>query len=181
MNVETPRLDARGLRVALVASRFNHLISVRLIEGARSALLGRGLDAEDLALFWVPGAFEIPQAARRLAESGRFDAIVTLGSVIRGGTPHFDYVCRGVTDGVREVMRTTNVPVAFGVLTTDDIEQALARAGGADGNKGEEVALAAVEMARLFEAEAFRAAGRRPGRGAARVGRRRAGQGKARA
>lgn len=171
MNVETPRLDARGLRFALVASRFNHLISVRLIEGARSALLERGLAPADLALFWVPGAFEIPQAARRLAESGRFDAIVTLGSVIRGGTPHFDYVCRGVTDGVREVMRATNVPVAFGVLTTDDIEQALARAGGTDGNKGEEVALAALEMARLFEAEAFRPAdgGRGTGRERART------------
>ncbi|MFO0689293.1 MAG: 6,7-dimethyl-8-ribityllumazine synthase [Myxococcota bacterium] len=150
MNWQTPDLDARGLSVALVASRFNHLISIRLVEGAQAVLLERGLDPGDLHLFWVPGAFEIPQAARRLAESGRFDAIVTLGSVIRGGTPHFDYVCRGVTDGVREVMRTTNVPVAFGVLTTDDIDQAIARAGGSDGNKGGEVALAAVEMARLF-------------------------------
>lgn len=150
MNVAMPDLDARGLRVALVVSRFNHLISIRLVEGAQSVLLERGIDPSDLSLYWVPGAFEIPQAARRLAESGRFDAIVTLGSVIRGGTPHFDYVCRGVTDGVREVMRTTNVPVAFGVLTTDDIEQAIARAGGSEGNKGGEVALAAIEMARLF-------------------------------
>lgn len=150
MIVDLPELDARGLRIALVVARFNHLISVRLIEGARAVLLERGLDPGSLELYWVPGAFEIPQAARRLAESGRFDAIVTLGSVIRGGTPHFDYVCRGVTDGVREVMRTTNVPVAFGVLTTDDIEQALARAGGDEGNKGGDVALAAIEMARLF-------------------------------
>lgn len=150
MNVQTPDLDARGLSVALVASRFNHLISIRLVEGARAILLERGLDPAQLFLYWVPGAFEIPQAARRLAESGRFDAIVTLGSVIRGGTPHFDYVCRGVTDGVREVMRTTNVPVAFGVLTTDDIDQAIARAGGSEGNKGGEVALAAIEMARLL-------------------------------
>lgn len=152
MKVETPRLDARGLSVALVASRFNHLISIRLVEGARAVLVERGIDPMSIHLFWVPGAFEIPQAARRLAESGRFDAIVTLGSVIRGGTPHFDYVCRGVTDGVREVMRTTNVPVAFGVLTTDDVEQAIARAGGTEGNKGGEVALAAIEMARLFRA-----------------------------
>ena len=94
--------------------------------------------------------FEIPQAARRLAESGRYDAIVTLGSVIRGGTPHFEYVCRGVTDGVREIMRESDVPVGFGVLTTDNIDQALARAGGSDGNKGGEVALAAVEMAGLL-------------------------------
>jgi 6,7-dimethyl-8-ribityllumazine synthase len=176
MKVETPRLDARGLRVALVVSRFNHLISVRLIEGAQSALLERGLAPEDLRLYWVPGAFEIPQAARRLAESGQFDAIVTLGSVIRGGTPHFDYVCRGVTDGVREVMRTTNVPVAFGILTTDDLEQALARAGGTDGNKGAEVALAAVEMARLFEADAFRIADGRPSDGSPRAGGRLAGR-----
>ncbi len=150
MRVVTPSTDAAGLRVALVVARFNHLISSRLIDGARDALLTHGGRPEDLELHWVPGAFEIPQAARRLAESGRFDAIVTLGSVIRGGTPHFDYVCRGVTDGVREVMRSTNVPVGFGVLTTDDIDQALARAGGSEGNKGGEVALAAVEMARLL-------------------------------
>jgi 6,7-dimethyl-8-ribityllumazine synthase len=149
MKILNPSLDARGLRVALVVSRFNHLISIRLLESARETLLEHGLDASDLELYWVPGAFEIPLAARRLAESGRFDAIVTLGSVIRGGTPHFDYVCRGVTDGVREVMRDSGVPVGFGVLTTDDIDQALARAGGSDGNKGGEVALAAIEMARF--------------------------------
>lgn len=150
MKAHAPSIDATGLRVALVVSRFNHLISIRLIDGAQDALFAHGLAADDLELFWVPGAFEIPQAARVLAEGGRFDAIVTLGSVIRGGTPHFDYVCRGVTDGVREVMRHSNIPVGFGVLTTDDIDQALARAGGDEGNKGGEVALAAVEMARLM-------------------------------
>ncbi len=149
MKAHAPSLDATGLRVALIVARFNHLVSIRLIEGAREALEGQGLAEEDLELFWVPGAFEIPQAARWVAESGRFDAIVTLGSVIRGGTPHFDYVCRGVTDGVREVMRHSDVPIGFGVLTTDDIDQALARAGGSEGNKGGDVALAAVEMARL--------------------------------
>jgi 6,7-dimethyl-8-ribityllumazine synthase len=154
MKVRTPSIDATGLRVALVVSRFNHLISIRLIDGAREALDDCGLAADDLELFWVPGAFEIPQAARRLAESGRYDAIVTLGSVIRGGTPHFDYVCRGVTDGVRDVMRDCGVPVGFGVLTTDDIDQALARAGGSDGNKGGEVALAAIEMARFLRDQA---------------------------
>jgi 6,7-dimethyl-8-ribityllumazine synthase len=97
----------------------------------------------------VPGAFEIPHAARVLAASGRYDAIAALGVVIRGSTPHFEYVCRGVTDGVREVTRDTGVPVAFGVLTVDDLDQALARAGGAEGNKGAEAALAAIEMARL--------------------------------
>ena len=160
MKVATPSVDATGLRVALVVSRFNHLVSIRLIDGAREALLEHGADPDDLELFWVAGAFEIPQAARVLAESGRFDAIVTLGSVIRGGTPHFDYVCRGVTDGVREVMRTSRVPVGFGVLTTDDVDQALARAGGSDGNKGGEVALAAVEMARLLEGLGDSSAGR---------------------
>ena len=149
MKILNPSLDARGLRIALVVSRFNHLISIRLLESARDTLFEHGLDSSDLELYWVPGAFEIPLAARRLAETGRFDAIVTLGSVIRGGTPHFDYVCRGVTDGVREVMRESGVPVGFGVLTTDDIDQALARAGGRDGNKGGEVALAAIEMARF--------------------------------
>ena len=149
MKILSPSVDARGLRVALVVSRFNHLISIRLLENARETLFEHGLDPADLALYWVPGAFEIPLAARLLAESGRFDAIVTLGSVIRGGTPHFDYVCRAVTDGVREVMRESGVPVGFGVLTTDDIDQALARAGGSDGNKGGEVALAAIEMAQF--------------------------------
>ena len=149
MKILNPSVDARGLRVALVVSRFNHLISIRLLENARETLFEHGLDPADLALYWVPGAFEIPLAARLLAESGRFDAIVALGSVIRGGTPHFDYVCRAVTDGVREVMRESGVPVGFGVLTTDDIDQALARAGGSDGNKGGEVALAAIEMAQF--------------------------------
>jgi 6,7-dimethyl-8-ribityllumazine synthase len=149
MKVLNPSLDARGLRVALVVSRFNHLISIRLIDGARDVLYAHGLDPNDLSLYWVPGAFEIPLAARRLAEVGNFDAILALGSVIRGGTPHFEYVCRGVTDGVREVMRDADVPVGFGVLTTDNIDQALARAGGSDGNKGGEVALAAIEMAQM--------------------------------
>jgi len=143
-------IDGRGKRIALVASRFNELVTRSLLDGALDALQRHGVSGSDLAVAWVPGAFEIPQAARRIAESGRFDAIVTLGSVIRGGTPHFDYVCRGVTDGVRELMRSSNVPVGFGVLTTDDVDQALARAGGSDGNKGAEVALAAVEMARLM-------------------------------
>lgn len=149
MKVIPPSTDASGLRVALVVARFNHLISIRLIDGAREALVAHGASDDDIELHWVPGAFEIPQATRLLAATGNYDAIITLGSVIRGGTPHFDYVCDGVTDGVREVMRTYDVPVAFGVLTTDDIDQALARAGGSDSNKGFEVALAAVEMAQL--------------------------------
>jgi 6,7-dimethyl-8-ribityllumazine synthase len=141
--------DASKLRFGIVVARFNHLVSAKLLEGCRRELEHRGAGPEDIHVAWVPGAFEIPLVARALARSGRYDAIVTLGAVIRGGTPHFDYVCRGVTDGVREVMRDTAVPVAFGILTTDDVEQALARAGGREGNTGEEAARAAVEMARL--------------------------------
>ena len=141
--------DASKLRFGVVVSRFNHLVSVKLLEGCRRELEKRGAGPDDIDVAWVPGAFEIPHVARTLARSGRYDALVTLGAVIRGGTPHFDYICRGVTDGVREVIRDTSVPVAFGVLTADDVEQALARAGGSEGNKGEEAARAAVEMARL--------------------------------
>jgi 6,7-dimethyl-8-ribityllumazine synthase len=145
-------LGAAGLRFAIVVSRFNHLISARLLGGAARELEARGCASDDVHVVWVPGAFEIPLAARALAHTGRYDAIVTLGVVIRGGTPHFDYVCRAVTDGARDVMRDTGVPVAFGVLTTDDVDQALARAGGPEGNKGEEAARAAIEMARLLRA-----------------------------
>jgi 6,7-dimethyl-8-ribityllumazine synthase len=143
-------LDAAGLRVGIVVGRFNHLICVRLLEGCVEELEARGIDPGAVDVAWVPGAFELPQAARAMAGSGRYDAVITLGVVIRGGTPHFEYVCGGVTDGVREVMRDTGVPVAFGVLTTDDIDQALDRAGGSEGNKGAEAALAAIEMARLL-------------------------------
>ena len=142
-------VDACGLRFAVVVGRFNHVVCAKLLDGCAAELARRGADADDIHVAWVPGAFEIPLAARVLAASGRYDAIVALGAVIRGGTPHFDYVCSGVTDGVREVMRDTSVPVAFGVLTCDDADQALARAGGAGGNKGVEAALAAIEMARL--------------------------------
>jgi 6,7-dimethyl-8-ribityllumazine synthase len=132
-----------------VVARFNHLISTQLLEGACERLAEAGVKPEDVHVAWVPGAFEIPLAARVLAKSGRYHALVALGAVIRGGTPHFDYVCRAVTDGACEVMQATGVPVAFGVLTTDDVEQALERAGGAAGNKGAEAAEAALEMAHL--------------------------------
>ncbi len=142
-------VDATRLRFAIVVGRFNHLISARLLEGCNAELARRGENDDDVHVTWGPGDFEIPLAARTFAASGRYDAIIALGVVIRGGTPHFDYVCQGVTDGVREVMRDTSVPVAFGVLTVDDVDQALERAGGEHGNKGAEAALAAVEMARL--------------------------------
>ncbi len=146
------RRDATGQRLAIVVSRFNHPISVRLLEGCVAELVARGADADALHVAWVPGVFEIPQAARSLASSGRYDALVTLGVVIRGGTPHFEYVCDAVTDGIREIVRDTDVPIAFGVLTCDDADQALARAGGEHGNKGVEAALAAIEMAHLVKA-----------------------------
>jgi len=141
--------DASELRFGIVVSRFNHIVSLRLLEGCTAELDRRGCCESDVHVAWVPGAFEIPQTARILALTERYDALVALGAVIQGGTPHFDYVCRAVTDGVREVIRDTGVPVAFGVLTTEDVEQALVRTGGAEGNKGQEAALAAIEMARL--------------------------------
>ena len=150
MNRFESSLDATGLRFGVVVSRFNQLICVRLLAGCRAELLTCGAAEDAIDVAWVPGAFELPQAARALASSGRYDAIIMLGAVIRGGTPHFEYVCVGVTDGVREVMRDTGVPVAFGVLTTDDAQQALVRAGGSEGNKGIEVARAAIEMATLL-------------------------------
>ncbi len=150
MNTYESSEDASGLRFAVVVSRFNQLISVKLLDACSAELIRCGARREDIDVAWVPGAFEIPIVARALASSGRYHALVALGSVIRGGTPHFDYVCRGVTDGLREVMRDTALPVGFGVLTTDDVGQALARAGGEKGNKGEDAARAAIEMARLM-------------------------------
>ena len=150
MNTYESSEDATGLRFAVIVSRFNHPISLQLLDGCSGELLRRGASDDEIDIAWVPGAFEIPMAARELASTGRYDALVALGSVIRGETPHFDYVCRGVADGLREVMRDTSVPVGLGVLTTDDASQARERAGGKRGNKGEEAALAAIEMARLI-------------------------------
>ena len=120
--------DAAGLRFAVVVGRFNHPITSALLDGCADELAARGAGDDALHVAWVPGAFEIPLAARKLAQSGRYDAIITLGAVIRGGTPHFEYVCQGVTAGVGDVMRDTGVPIAFGVLTTDDLDSALAPA-----------------------------------------------------
>ena len=149
MKLYPTRCDAGGKRFAVVVSRYNHPISARLLEGCLAELEERGAAPGDVDVAWVPGAFEIPQAARTLAGSGRYAAVVTLGVVIRGGTPHFDYVCRAVTDAVRETIRDTGVPVGFGVLTCDDVDQALDRSGD-DENKGREAAQAAVEMACLM-------------------------------
>ena len=137
-------------RVAIVASRFNDLIVRRLLDGALDALRRSGVTDDDVSIAWVPGAVEIPLAASRLAASGRFDAVITLGAVIRGATSHYDHVCAIVASGVGRAALDTGVPVVFGVLTTDTIEQALERAGSKAGNKGAEAAQTAIEMASLL-------------------------------
>ncbi len=144
-------LDAKGKRFALVAGRYNEIIGSRLISGAEDCLLRHGAARGDVEIIRVPGSFEIPLAARKVAESGRFDAVVCLGAVIRGQTPHFDFVASEAARGVGRVSLETGVPVIFGVLTTDTIEQAIDRAGGRAGNRGAEAALAAIEMANLLE------------------------------
>jgi 6,7-dimethyl-8-ribityllumazine synthase len=151
LNTYATSHDASQLRFAVVVSRFNQPVGARLLDGCARELEERGVASGDIDVLWVPGAFELPQAVRALAATGRYDAVVALGAVIRGGTPHFDYVCRAVTDGIREVIRDTGIPVGFGVLTTEDGDQAFDRAGGEHGNKGTEAARAAIEMARLVE------------------------------
>ena len=146
-------LSSQGLRIALVASRFNSFVTDRLVEGAIDAIVRTGGDPEELRVYTVPGAFEIPLVAKHLASSERFDAVVCLGAVIRGSTPHFDYVASEVAKGVAQVALETGVPVSFGVLTTDTLEQAIERAGSKAGNKGFEAAMAAVETANLLRAE----------------------------
>jgi 6,7-dimethyl-8-ribityllumazine synthase len=143
-------LDASGLRITLVATRFNEAVVRPLVEGAGDALLRHGADADALEVVWVPGAFELPVVLEHLADGGQVDALVALGCVVRGDTPHFDYVAGEAASGAAAVARRHRLPVAFGVLTTDTWEQAVARAGGKLGNKGAEAALAAVETANLL-------------------------------
>ena len=152
MNVLRGETLGAGRRVAIVASRFNELVTAKLVEGACGGLSHHGVVPEDVTVAWVPGAFEIPLVARRLAESGRFDAVICLGAVIRGETLHFDLIAAEAARGISEVGRTTGVPCIFEVLATDDLAQALARAGGEHGNKGWEAAGSALEMASLMRA-----------------------------
>ncbi|GAB6061304.1 6,7-dimethyl-8-ribityllumazine synthase [Deferrisoma palaeochoriense] len=147
------KLTSQGLRIALVASRFNSFVTDRLVEGAVDAVVRTGGDPDAIRVYKVPGAFEIPLVAKKLATSGRFDAVVCLGAVIRGSTPHFDYVASEVAKGVALVALETGLPVTFGVLTTDTLEQAIERAGSKAGNKGFEAAMAAIETANLLRAE----------------------------
>ena len=146
------KLEAKGKKFGLVASRFNDFICARLIEGALDALKRSGASDKDIFLVKVPGAFEIPLAAKKLAKSGKFDAVICLGAVIRGATPHFEYISAEVTKGIAQVSLETETPIAFGVLTADTLEQAIERAGTKAGNKGWDAALSAIEMTNLLGA-----------------------------
>ena len=151
-NVIEGNLDATGFKFALVVSRFNSFICDRLLEGALDTLKRHGAQDTDLTLVKVPGAFEIPLISKKLASTGNYDALICLGAVIRGGTPHFEYVSSEVTKGVASVSLDTGVPISFGVLTTDSVEQAIERAGTKAGNKGCEAAMSALEMVNLLKA-----------------------------
>ena len=144
------KLIAKGMRVGIVAARFNEFITSKLLSGALDGLLRHDIDGDDIHVAWVPGAFEIPLAASKMAKSGKYDAVICLGAVIRGSTSHYDYVCNEVSKGVAAVGLETGVPVLFGVLTTENIEQAIERAGTKAGNKGYDCALSAIEMVNLI-------------------------------
>lgn len=150
MRVMEGQLVAEKLKFGIVVSRFNEFISSRLLSGALDTLKRHGAKEEEIEVAWVPGAFEIPLAAKKMAKSGKYDAVICLGAVIRGSTPHFDYVSNEVSKGIASVSLETETPVAFGVLTTDNIEQAIERAGTKSGNKGSDAALTAIEMANLL-------------------------------
>ncbi|WP_442598963.1 6,7-dimethyl-8-ribityllumazine synthase [Neobacillus sp. D3-1R] len=145
-------LVGTGLRVGIVVGRFNEFITSKLLSGAQDALKRHGVSEDHVDIAWVPGAFEIPLIAQKMAKSNNYDAVITLGTVIRGSTPHFDYVCNETAKGVASTALNTGVPVIFGVLTTDSIEQAIERAGTKAGNKGWEAAVSAIEMANLYRA-----------------------------
>ncbi len=144
-------LIGKGKKFALLVSRFNEFISKRLLDGAVDALKRHDVQEADISVIWVPGSFEIPVTARRLAESGAYHAIVCLGAVIRGDTPHFEYIAHEVAKGVAQVASQTGIPTLFGIITADTLEQAIERAGTKSGNKGAQAAASAIEMANLFE------------------------------
>lgn len=143
--------SGEGLKVGIIASRFNEFITSKLVSGAEDCLVRHGVDGDDISVAWVPGAFEIPVIAKRMAKSGKYDAVIALGAVIRGATSHYDYVCAEVSKGVAAVSLDTGVPVLFGILTTDTIEQAVERAGTKAGNKGSDCAMSALEMVSLIK------------------------------
>lgn len=143
-------LVAKGMKIGIVAARFNELIVTKLVDGALDGLLRHNVENDNIELAWVPGAFEIPLMANRMAKTQRYDAVICLGAVIRGSTSHYDYVCNEVSKGIAHVGLETGVPVIFGIVTTENIEQAIERAGTKSGNKGFDSAVAAIEMANLF-------------------------------
>jgi len=151
VNIIEGQLIAKGMRFAIIASRFNEFISSKLMEGAIDALVRHDASKKDITVCWVPGAFEMPVVAKKLAVTDAYDAIICVGAVIRGATSHFDYVANEVSKGIASVSLDTGVPISFGVLTTDNIEQAIERAGTKAGNKGFESAMAAIEMVSLFK------------------------------
>lgn len=151
MKVFEGNFDGKGSKIAIVASRFNEFITKELIGGAEDTLLRHNVNTDDIDLYRVPGAFEIPSVCNKIAKSGKYDAVITLGAVIRGSTPHFDYVAAEVSKGVASVSMQYNIPIIFGVLTTDTIEQAVERAGTKAGNKGSDAAVAALEMINLYK------------------------------
>jgi len=150
-NIVEGQLSAEGFRFAIIVSRFNDFICSRLAEGAMDALMRNGADDEKLLLVKVPGAFEIPIVAKRLSQSGHYDAVICLGAVIRGATSHFEYVAAEVSKGIANVALESNIPITFGILTTDNLEQAIERAGSKSGNKGFEAAMVAIEMVNLLK------------------------------
>jgi 6,7-dimethyl-8-ribityllumazine synthase len=145
-------LLGKGLKFGLVVSRFNEFITKKLLEGAQDALLRHGVNQEDIEVAWVPGSFEIPLIAKKLAQTKRYDAVICLGAVVRGGTPHFEYIAAEVTKGIAKVGLDTGLPVIYGVITADTLEQAIERAGTKMGNRGFEAAVNAIEMANLVKA-----------------------------
>lgn len=151
MKIFEGKLIAEGLKFGIIVGRFNEFIGGKLLSGAMDALKRHGVKEEDIHITWVPGAFEIPLVAKKMAKSGRYDGVICLGAVIRGATSHFDYVSAEVTKGVASVSLDTEIPVIFGVLTTDNIEQAIERAGTKSGNKGYDAAITAIEMANLLK------------------------------
>ena len=151
MNKIEGKVVASGIKVGIVASRFNEFIVSKLVGGAMDGLVRHDVKDEDITVAWVPGAFEIPLAAKKMAQSGKYDAVIFLGTVIRGETSHYDYVCAEVSKGIAQVSLESGVPVMFGILTTDTIEQAVTRAGTKAGNKGYDCALGAIEMVNLMK------------------------------
>ena len=152
MKIYEGKLVSQGIRVGIVAARFNEFIVSKLLSGCEDTLLRHGVKPDDISVAWVPGAFEIPLIASKMAKSGKFDAVIALGSVIRGSTSHYDYVCSEVSKGIANVSLSSDIPVLFGVLTTETIEQAIERSGSKAGNKGSECAQGAIEMVNLIRA-----------------------------